>query len=182
MNQENSIETILHESIVKPLQSFASRLYSVLFEVVKEDFLCTLQQDYMEERRLAQQLQAHAALMPNALFRDTYASLIAATEHHASRLTAELQKHGRAVPTDHHATPAETTRTTIWWLIAADIAAISTLSHRYQTQLGWMAEPQVRQLLHKIREEQLQQRRALTDLLARIDSYAIPEIDHQKTT
>jgi hypothetical protein len=45
-----------------------------------------------------------------------------------------------------------------------------------------MAEPQVRQLLHKIREEQLQQRRALTDLLARIDSYAIPEIDHQKTT
>jgi hypothetical protein len=181
MDQENSFETILHESIVKPLQSFASRLYSVLFDAVEEDFLSTLQQDYLEERRLAQQLQAHAALMPNPLFRDTYASLIAATEHHASLLAAALQRHGTAVPADHHVTPAETTRTTIWWLIAADIAAIGTLSHRYQTQLGWMAEPQVRQLLHKIREEQQQQRRVLTDLLARIDSYAIPEINHQET-
>jgi hypothetical protein len=181
MNQESSFETTLHESIVKPLQSFASRLYGVLFDPVEEDFLSTLQQHYIEERRLAQQLQAHAALMPNALFHDTYASLSAATEHHAGILATELQRHGIPVPANDSPTLAEATRTTIWRLIAADIAAINTLSHRYQTQLGWIADPQVRQLLHQIREQQQQQRRVLTDLLARIDSYAIPESDHQES-
>jgi len=179
MSQESSFETILQESIVKPLQSFASRLQRALSDPVGEDLLATLQQNYREEQRLVQQLRAHATLMPNALFHDTYAQVIAATEQHAHLLAAQLQRRGSPVLTDDSPTLAEPATTTIWRLIAADIAMIGALSSRYQTQLGWMADPQVQQLLHQIREQQQQQRRVLSDLLARVDSYARPEINHQ---
>jgi hypothetical protein len=179
MSQDSSFATHLQESLVKPLQSFASQLQRALFDPVGEELLPTLQHNYLEERRLVQQLRAHAALMPNALLHDTYVQVIAETEQHTCLLAAQLQRRDSPVPTDNSPTLAEAVSTTIWRLIAADIATISALSSRYQTQLGWIADSPIQQLLHQIREQQQQQRRVLSDLLARVDSYAMPEINRQ---
>jgi hypothetical protein len=178
MSQDSSFETLLQESLVKPLQRFASRLRQVLFDPVGGALLPALQQNYAAEQRLAQQLRVHAALMPNALFRDTYTQMIAAMEQHARLLAAQIHRLGSSVPADDGQTLAPTATATLWRLMAADIAAIGALSAQYQAQLGWVADPQVRQLLHQIREQQQQQRRVLSDLLARVDSYARPEINH----
>jgi hypothetical protein len=176
MSQESSIETVLQESIVKPLQGFVLQLQRALGDPAGGELLLTLQHNYSEEQRLLQQLRAHAAAMPNALFHDAYAHVIAETEQHAHRLAAQIQRHDSPIPPVDHHTPAPTPTTTIWRLIAADIAAIGALSSQYHAQLGRIADPQVQQLLNHIRKQQQQQRRGLTDLLARIDSYARPEI------
>jgi hypothetical protein len=180
MSQESSLETLLQESIVKPLQSFVIRLQRALSDSGGEDLVATLQQNYAEERRLAQQLQEHATLMPNALFADAYAQLIAETEQYACLFAAQIRSGGHTLATDDSQTFGETEHTTFWRLIASDITAINALSARYQTQLGWMTDPQVRQLLHQRRRQLQRQRRMLTDLLARIDSYATPEIDQRE--
>jgi hypothetical protein len=177
MSQESSFETILQESIVKPLQGVVSQLQRALGDPAGGELLPTLQHNYGEEQRLLQQLRAHAAVMPSALFHDTYTQVIAETEQHAHLLAAQIQRHGGPVPPADSYIPAATATTTIWRLIAADIAAIGALSWQYHAQLGWIADPQVQPLLNHIRKQQQQQRRVLTDLLARIDSYARPEIN-----
>jgi hypothetical protein len=52
------------------------------------------------------------------------------------------------------------------------------MSTRYQEELGWITDPGAQQILQRLRAAKHRQRTTLSDLLARIDSYAIPEINH----
>jgi rubrerythrin len=180
MAQDSSFEATIQETLVKPLLNFADKLRRALSEPAGEDILATLQRDYREERHLAKQLRAHAALMPNDLFRDTLGQIAAETERHAQLLAEQLQALGGSLPVDSDREPAAVPpESTIWRLIAADIAAIGAISHRYQAQLGWLASPPTQRLLQDLRAAKHRHRQTLSDLLSRIDSYAKPEVDHR---
>lgn len=181
MAQQLGFEAMIQEAIVKPIVNFAEKLRRALSEPASEDHLATLQQNYVEEQRLSQQLRAQALLMPNDLFRETLEQIAADTEHHAHLLVEQIQALGGPVPRD---SGQETTEgqpiATIWRLIAADLAAIGAASHRYQAQLGWISPPQLQQTLQHIRTAKHRHRQRLSDLLARIDSYARPESNHRE--
>lgn len=181
MTQAPSFEATIQEALVKPFMNFAEQLRRALSGPSDEDLVATLQQNYRDERRLATQLRAHAAVMPNDLFRDTLDEIAADTEHHAQLLAEQVQILGGALPADNGQEAAEVElASTIWRLIAGDIAAIGAISHRYQTQLGEISSPQVRRLLDELRTAKHRHRQRLSDLLARIDSYAMPESDHSE--
>lgn len=180
MTSEPSFETTIQETLIKPLVNFADKLRRALSEPAGQDPVATLQQDYREERRLATQLRAHAALMPSDPFREALGQIAADTDRHAQLLAEHLQALGGSVPTDSSGDTAEVPpMSSIWRLIAADLAAIGAISQRYHEQLGWIAVPQTQRLLQDLRAAKHRHRQRLSDLLARIDSYAMPEIDHR---
>jgi ferritin-like protein len=117
--------------------------------------------------------------MPVNLFRETYTQIATETEQHAQLLAERLQALGGTFPSVVSEEPPASAQTaTIWRLIAADVAAISAMSARYQEELRWITDPDAQQILQRLRAAKHRQRITLSDLLARIDSYAIPEINH----
>ena len=181
MAQELAFETMVQEAIVKPIVNVAEKLRHALSGPAGQDPLATLQQDYLEEQRLANQIRAHALLMPNDLFRDMLNEIAADTDHHAHLLAEQIHALGGCRPRENgQDTTASQPTSTIWRLIAADIAALGAVSQRYLVQLGWISSPPIQRTLQHIRAAKLLHRQKLSDLLARIDSYARPESDHRK--
>ena len=179
MVRESSFETTIQESILKPLKSFAERLRRLLTQPAGGEILTALEEDYRAESHLARQLRAHTLLMPVNLFRETYTQIATETEQHAQLLAERLQALGGTFPSVVSEEPPASAQTaTIWRLIAADVAAISAMSARYQEELRWITDPDAQQILQRLRAAKHRQRITLSDLLARIDSYAIPEINH----
>jgi rubrerythrin len=180
MSQPLSLEAAIHEALVKPLMNVVEKVRRALSEPAGEDLLTTLQQNYQAERRLARQLRAQASLMPNELFRDTLEQIAAETQHQAQLLAGQLDALGGAPLADSDQETAEAQpASTIWRLLETDITAIDRLSSRYRDQLGWITAPPVRDLLQHLRLAKHRHRQRLSDLLARIDSYARPERDHR---
>jgi rubrerythrin len=183
MARQNSFETTVQESIVKPLKSFAERLRRLLAQPVGEELLTSLAQDYRTECRLARQLRAHTALMPDNLFRATLMQVATETEQHAQLLAEGLRAlDGTSPSAVSEGPPTPSTTSTIWRLIVADMTAISAMSTHYQQELGWITDPDVRQILQRLRAAKQRNHTVLADLLARIDSYARPEINHHEST
>ena len=180
MAQALALEAMIQEAIVKPIVNFAERLRCALSQPAGEDPLATLQQDYRAEQRLAKRFRAHALLMPNDLFRDALNEIAADTEHHAHLLAEQIQALGGCLPRENGQETTESQPiSTIWRLIAADIAAVGAVSQRYPAQLGWISSPPIQRTLQHIRAAKHRHRQKLSDLLARIDSYAKPESDHR---
>lgn len=183
MVRESSFETTIQESILKPLKRFAERLRRLLAQPVGEELLPTLEQNYRAECHLAKQLRAQAALMPDNLFRATFMQIATETDQHVQLLAERLLALGGSLPSAvREESPTPSTTSTIWRLIAADMAAISAMSNRYQQELAWITDPDARQILQRLRTAKQRHHTALADLLARIDSYARPEINHHEST
>jgi bacterioferritin (cytochrome b1) len=182
MPPEFSLETTLQQALVQPLKSFAEKLRRALSaEPAGEDLLAALQQDYVDEQRLAEQLRTHAQRLPNDLRRERLGRIADATAQHAQRLAERILALGGAVPQAPAPDPsAASPALTLWRLLAADLEALTALTHRYRAQLGWITDPEVHSLLRQLRADHQQHRQALLDLLARIDSYAQPEVNHQQ--
>jgi ferritin-like protein len=182
MVRESSFETTIQESILKPLKSFAERLRRLLAQPAGGEILSTLEEDCRAESHLARQLRAHTLLMPANLFRETYTQIAIATEQHAQLLAERLQALGGTLPSVvSEGPPVPAKAATIWRLIAADIAAIDARSNRYQQELGWVTDPDAQQILPRLRAAKHRQRTTLSNLLARVDSYAIAEINHYES-
>jgi rubrerythrin len=178
MAQALAFETTIQEAIVKPVVNFAEKLRRALSISAEAHPEAALQQNYQAERGLAKQLHRHALLMPNDPFRHTLEQIAVETEHHAQLLAEQLRALETCLPAeDRQEAPEGQPVSTIWRLIAADIAAIGAISHRYRAQLGWISAPNVQRSLQDIRAAKHRHRQRLSDLLARTDSYAMPGID-----
>ena len=183
MGRGSAVATTLQEAILKPLQRFIGRLRRLLVQPQGGELLGAFEQDYWTESCLARRLRAHTPLMPNDPFRETLTQVATETEQHAQLLAEHLQAVCRALPSAvGEESPAPPKTETVWRLIAADMAAISALSHRYHEQLGWITDPDARQILQRLRAAKQRHYASLSDLLVRIDSYAMPGIHHHDST
>ncbi len=177
MAQTTVIVMAIQESILEPLKGFADMLRRALTEAPGGDLLSTLQEDCRAERQLAWQLRTHGLSMPNDLFRETLTKIAAETEQHGQLLADSIQLLGGTLPAGGALGPKAPS--SIWQLIAADIAQLGAASARYHEQLAWITNPQIRRLLGQIRDGKQRHRNILLDLLGRTDSYTQPEHDKQ---
>lgn len=131
-----------------------------------------LRQNYLEEVRLAKQFRQHAQKLRYKIYRDKLLALADEAEAHARVLAEKIRSMGGEVPAIE---PPVKDGANDWERIRCDFEDEKELAEKYLHDAYELDEydPEAAALLLSLRDDEKRHRDLLSDLLMRVDRYAI---------